>query len=273
MGVKSLAPLEREPRMRISAMASILMLALPAATLAQTSTRSTPPPASAATPAYVTAAINDPARRADAKNDARRLAAAVVTFAQVKPGDNVLELVPGGGYWTRIFSAIVGTRGHIYTIWPQEMMGHVVKDYANWQTLVTTPQYHNVTLLAQAAEQVSVPKKVDVVFTSQNYHDYHDFPVSISALDQHIFDALKPGGLFVIIDHVARAGSGASDTDTLHRIDPMLVKQEVEAAGFVFDGESDVLHNPGDSHTAKVFDASIRGHTDQFIYRFRKPVR
>ena len=202
-----------------------------------------------------------------------RQAAAVVTFTQIKPGDKVLELVPGSGYWTRVFSAIVGNSGHVYTIWPQEMMAHLVKGYTNWKTLVITPHYKNVTLLKEPAEQVSVPQKVDVVFTSQNYHDYHDFPVSIAALDKHIFAALKPGGLFVIIDHVAPAGSGASDTNTLHRIDPMLVKKEVEPAGFVFDGESNVLRNPADPHTATVFDKSIRGHTDQFIYRFRKPVR
>ena len=254
--------------MRSSLIASMLLLALPAATLAQTKA----PATSGSTPAYVTAAINDSARQADRKDDARRQIAAVTTFAQIKPGDRVLELVPGSGYWTRVFSAIVGASGHVYTIWPQEMMSHLAKGYANWQALVATPHYQNVTLLKEPAEQVSVPQKVDVVFTLQNYHDYHDFPVNMAAFDRHVFAALKPGGLFVIIDHVAPAGSGASDTNTLHRIDPMLVKQEVEAAGFVFDGESNVLRNPADPHTAKVFDKSIRGHTDQFIYRFRKPV-
>jgi predicted methyltransferase len=93
------------------------------------------------------------------------------------------------------------------------------------------------------------------------------------ALDRQAFAALKPGGLFVVIDHVAPAGSGMVDTGTLHRIDPAIVKQQVQAAGFVFDGESNALRNPADPHTAKVFDKSIRGHTDQFIYRFRKPAQ
>jgi predicted methyltransferase len=259
--------------MRISLIAAMLLLALPAATQAKSATPATMPVTSAPTPAYVTAAINDPARQADSKDDARRQIAAVVAFAQIKPGDKVVELVPGSGYWTRVFSALVGAGGHVYTVWPQEMIGHLAKSYANWQTLAATPHYKNVTLLEEPAEQVSIPQKVDVVFTSQNYHDYHDFPVSIAALDKHIFEALKPGGVFVIIDHVAPAGSGASDTNTLHRIDPMLVKKEVQAAGFVFDGESNALRNPDDPHTAKVFDKSIRGHTDQFIYRFRKPLR
>ena len=95
----------------------------------------------------------------------------------------------------------------------------------------------------------------------------------MAKFDKEVYAALKPGGLFVIIDHVAPAGSGIADTDTLHRIDPAVVKQEVAAAGFVFDGESQALHNPADTHGDKVFDPSIRGHTDQFIYRFRKPAK
>lgn len=232
------------------------------------------PSASAATPAYISAAISDPARAADSKDDARRQIAAIMTFTGVKPGDSVLELVPGSGYWTRVFSAVVGPQGHVYTVWPNEMEKFSVKSYANWQSLVATPHYKNVTLLKEPAAQLSVPQKVDIVFTSQNYHDYHDpfmGPVDMLSFNKQVYDALKPSGVFVVIDHVAPAGSGASDTDTLHRIDPMLVKKEVEAAGFKFDGEIDALRNPKDTHTDKVFDKSIRGHTDQFIYRFRKP--
>ncbi|MEO8747037.1 MAG: methyltransferase, partial [Rhodanobacter sp.] len=116
--------------MRISLLAATLLLTLPAATLAQTSM---PSATSASTPTYLTAAINDPARQADREEDGRRQVAAVVTFAQVKPGDKVLELVPSTGYWTRVFSAIVGPSGNVYTIWPQEMMQHLVKGYATWQ--------------------------------------------------------------------------------------------------------------------------------------------
>jgi predicted methyltransferase len=90
-------------------------------------------------------------------------------------------------------------------------------------------------------------------------------------LDKQVYQALKPGGVFVVIDHVAPAGSGMSDTDTLHRIDPAIVRQQAESAGFVFDGKSDALRNSADPHDIKVFDKSIRGHTDQFMYRFRKP--
>ena len=113
-----------------------------------------------------------------------------------------------------------------------------------------------------------------MVFTAQNYHDYPDEfmgPTDPAVLNKAVYDALKPGGLYIVIDHVAEAGSGLRDTETLHRIDPALVKQQVEAAGFEYRAESDILRNEADDHTLKVFDPSVRGKTDQFVYRFRKP--
>jgi predicted methyltransferase len=115
-----------------------------------------------------------------------------------------------------------------------------------------------------------------VVFTSQNYHDYNDpfmAPTSVDILNKQVFAALKPGGTWVIVDHVAEAGSGMRDTDSLHRIDPAIVRKQVEAAGFEFVGESSVLRNPKDGHKVKVFDPSIRRYTDQFAYKFRKPAK
>ena len=255
--------------MRPMSLVLLLVLALPAVAVAQVS-----PLHSRAIAAAVQRGVDDPARAADKAEDDRRKVALVMTFAQVKPGQKVLELVPGTGYWTRVFSAIVGPQGHVYTVWPDEMGKFSAKSLATWQQLVATPHYANVSLLQQPAAQLSVPVPVDLVFTSQNYHDYHDpfmGPVDMAKFDKKVFDALKPGGLFVVIDHVAPAGSGLADTNTLHRIDPAVVKREVEAAGFVFDGESNALRNPADPHDIKVFDKAIRGHTDQFIYRFRKP--
>ena len=257
--------------MRSTVLAMLVVLALPASALAKTPSHIT-----ASASAYIAAAINDPARQGDKADDARRKVSAVMEFTQVKPGQKVLELVPGSGYWTRVFSAIVGPSGHVYTVWPSEMAKFSAKSFSNWQILVAKPPYANVSLLQEPAASLTVPSPVDLVFTSQNYHDYHDpFMGSpdMAAFDKQVFAALKPGGLFVVIDHAAPAGSGISDTNTLHRIDPAVVKTEVEGAGFVFDGESAALHNPADPHTAKVFDKSIRGHTDQFIYRFRKPAK
>jgi len=257
--------------MRQTLLAVLLTLALPTVALAQVSNLH-----SGAITAAVQKGVDDPARAADKSNDARRKVALVMTFAEVKPGQKVLELIPGSGYFTRVFSAVVGPQGHVYTVWPNEYAKEDAEDVAASQKLAADPHYANVSVLTQPANQLSAPEPVDLVFTSQNYHDYPDKfmgKVDPAVLNKQVFDALKPGGLWVVIDHVAPAGSGMADTDTLHRIDPVIVKKQAEAAGFVFDGQSNALRNPNDPHTIKVFDKSIRGHTDQFIYRFRKPAK
>ncbi|HEY8587201.1 MAG TPA: methyltransferase [Rhodanobacter sp.] len=246
-----------------------LFLALPGATLAQMASSH-----DGAISAAVQKGVDDPARAADSARDARRKIAQVMTFAEVKPGQKVLELIPGSGYFTRVFSAVVGASGHVYTVWPNEYAKEDPKGVASSHKLAADPHYANVSVLGQPANRLSAPEPVDLVFTSQNYHDYPDKfmgRVDPSVLNSQVYAALKPGGLWVIIDHVATAGSGMADTDTLHRIDPAIVKRQVEAAGFVFDGESNVLRNPADPHDVSVFDKSIRGHSDQFIFRFRKP--
>ncbi|MFC5741753.1 class I SAM-dependent methyltransferase [Dyella tabacisoli] len=264
--------------MRTTVLAALIALSLVSSVSAQTTSARTPSVPGVMTqpllPPYVAAAINDSERQADKAIDARRKAGEVATFTQVKPGQKVLELIPGAGYFTRVFSAIVGAKGHVYVLWPNEYAKEDESDVLGSRKLVAQSHYANVVVLAQPAAQLSVPEPVDVVFTSQNYHDYPDpfmGKVDPAVLNKQVFAALKPGGVYVIVDHVAEAGSGLRDTDTLHRIDPAIVKKEVEAAGFVFDGESNALRNPADTHTAKVFDKAIRGHTDQFIYRFRKP--
>jgi predicted methyltransferase len=221
-----------------------------------------------AIPDYVTAAAADPARGEDLQNDARRHGAELVAFSGVKPGDTVLELVPGGGYFTRIFSKVVGPNGHVYAAIPTPM-----EKYSD-DTKKLPDAYPNVEILLQPANALTTPALADVAFTSQNYHDYPDKfmgPTDPALLNKAVFAALKPGGTYIVIDHVAAAGSGMRDTDTLHRIDPAIVRQQVEAAGFEYVGESDVLRNPADDHTLKVFDPTVRGHTDQFVYKFRKP--
>ena len=219
-------------------------------------------------PDYVTAAIADPARGDDAQDDARRQIAEIMAFSRVKPGDTVLELVPGSGYWSRVFSAIVGPEGKVYLAVPEPMQKY------SEETMTLPESLANTEVLVQPADALSAPTPVDVVFTAQNYHDYPDAfmgPTDPAVLNKAVFDALKSGGRYVVIDHVAAAGSGLRDTETLHRIDADLVRKQVEAAGFEYMGESDVLRNEQDDHTLKVFDPAVRGHTDQFIYKFRKP--
>jgi predicted methyltransferase len=233
-------------------------------------------PADAATPKVIEAAVADSTRpAADKDRDVNRKPADVVAFAGVKPGQKVAELVPGSGYFTRIFSGVVGAKGHVYALpfGPRPNAPAGAPDMAApVKAIAADPHYPNVTVVTLNPQQFTVPEPVDIVWTSQNYHDLHNIlGDGIVGFDKQVLAALKPGGLFIIEDHAAAAGSGTRDTPTLHRIDPEVVKKELADAGFVFVGETDVLKDPDDPHTANVHDASIRGKTDQFVFKFRRP--
>lgn len=225
-------------------------------------------------PENIGRAIADPARpAADRERDTARKPAEMLTFAKVRPGEKVVDLMPGAGYFTRLFSVAVGPKGKVFAFIPTEVEKF---EKGPMPANASSPdaKHPNVVFLVAPIADFATPEKVDMIWTSQNYHDLHDpfmGPVDMKTFDKAVYDALKPGGLFVVEDHAALPGSGVSATNTLHRIDPAVVKQEVTSVGFVFDGESKVLRNPADPHTVKVFDPSIRGHTDQFVYRFRKP--
>jgi predicted methyltransferase len=230
----------------------------------------------AAPPANITAAVADPARpAADTQRDADRKPAAMLEFAGIKPGMSVADLIPGSGYFTRLFSAAVGPTGKVYavaTAKPADAPADAPDRSAAVRAIAAEPHYANVTVDVVRLKEFSLAPPVDVIWTSQNYHDIHNVKdLNVVDFDKAVFAALKPGGVFIVLDHSAPAGSGFTDTDTLHRIDEEAVKKEVESAGFKFAGESDVLRNKDDPRTAKVFDAGIRGHTDQFILKFVKP--
>jgi predicted methyltransferase len=224
---------------------------------------------------YLAAAVSDSNRPdADKQRDANRKPVQTLEFLGVKPGEQVAEILPGGGYFTRIFSKAVGPSGRVYALVPARPANAPadMPDLAGAvKAIAADPNYPNVTVVIQPLSKLVTPAPVDLVFTAQNYHDLHNFPVDVVAFNRTILDSLKPGGLYVVLDHSAPAGSGLTDTKTLHRIDADVVKQEVTAAGFEFVGSSDILANAGDSRTAAVFDPSIRGKTDQFILKFRKP--
>jgi|SRR5579871_1387235 len=225
-------------------------------------------------PANIGAAVADPNRPdTDRKRDAERKPAECLAFAGVRPGDRVADIIPGAGYFTRLFSKAVGPKGYVYAYIPSDI-DEMYKKHGITIPPPSDPNYPNVAYVHAPIEKFVTPEKLDIAWTSQNYHDLHDKffgPPNIGTVDKAIYDSLKPGGVFIVLDHAAEAGSGLRDTDTLHRIDEAAVKKEVEAAGFKFVGESDVLRNPADDHTKKVFDPSIRGKTDQFILKFRKP--
>ena len=223
--------------------------------------------AAPAVPAYVTAAVADPHRPAsDTNRDADRRPLDMMGFSGIKPGDKVIELIPAGGYSTRLLSAVVGPQGHVYSI---NLPAFNDRIKAQIKPVTDEPAYGNVSVLLQNLGALRVPEPVDAVFTAMNYHDFKNpgqFNADTNAMNKAIFAALKPGGLYVIIDHNAAPGSGTRDTGSLHRIDPLIVKTEVLAAGFVLEAESNALRNPADQHTARVDDK-----TDKMFYRFRKP--
>ena len=220
--------------------------------------------------AAISAAVADPARpAADTARDAERKPAQIVAFAGVKPGDTVVELMPGGGYFTRILSKTVGPKGHVYGLVPE---GFAKRPGALDGINALAAQYGNVTIMPVDLASFTIPAPADVVWTSENYHDFHNGPTAnIPGLNKAVFAALKPGGVYYIEDHAAAKGAGTTTTSTLHRIEAAATIKEVEAAGFKLDGQSDLLANPADTHDKAVFDPSIRGKTDKFSLRFRKP--
>lgn len=228
--------------------------------------------AQAAAPDNIAAAVADTHRPPeDSKRDADRKPAEMLAYARVKPGEKVADFLPGGGYFTRLFSTAVGPKGHVYAIIGEQQAKATPPPAVN--AIAADPAYANVTVVAANFTSLKLPEPVDLIWTSQNYHDLHlkRFNLDVAAVNKAVFNALKPGGAYVVLDHAALPGSPLETADSLHRIDPALVRSELEAAGFKYEGESSVLRNPADPKTAAAHDPSIRGHTDQFIYTFRKP--
>jgi predicted methyltransferase len=185
----------------------------------------------------------------------------------------VADIMPGGGYFTRIFANVVGPKGHVYATIPREFLAVKANATDAIKSLAAEPSFGNVTIVVTPTAQIGHGETLDMAWTSDNYHDIYGFfgPKNAAAMDVAVYRALKPGGVFIVIDHVAPAGTSATSPTTLHRIDPETVKAQVEAAGFKLEAQSDLLANPADPHTAKVFAPQIRGKTDQFVFKFRKP--
>jgi predicted methyltransferase len=193
----------------------------------------------------------------------------VIEFIGLKKGDKVADIV--AGRLTASLAQAVGPTGKVYAVETAE----VAKAYPQALTMMKAlaAQSPNV-IVSDDPVAAALPSGLDAVFIRQNYHDLYDKfmgPADVPAFNKAVFAALKPGGVYVILDHTAKAGSDISATDTLHRIDPARVKKDVLAAGFKLDAESSVLVNKADDHTKNVFDPSVKGHTDQFLFRFRKP--
>jgi predicted methyltransferase len=232
-----------------------------------------PPPGLGGVPANIIAAVSDPGRpAADTARDSTMKPAALLAFAGVKPGDRVVDLIPQGGYFTRILSKAVGPRGRVFAYVPDELTTVAGRDPAV-ATVTRNPNYANSVLYVRRVSDFVLPEKVDLIFIGGNYHHLKSSylgPADMQKFSQAAFAALKPGGSYVVVDFVGASGSGARGAETLGRVEPSLVRQEALSAGFVVSGQSSLLADPADPHTARAQEG-VPGRNDQFIYRFTKP--
>ena len=219
-------------------------------------------------PGYVRRAVANPSRsKAERDADASRLPAQTIAFSGAAPGMVVAEFIPFYGYFSRLLSDVVGPKGKIYGI-----------ENFNWSNTAfdkkLTGQRRNISLQRARWGEFELPEKVDLFWITQNYHDLHVAEyghVDIAAFNRRVFDALKPGGTYMVVDQAGNPGITEEQISALHRIDKAQVIGEVTAAGFVLIDESDALHHPRDDHTHSVFDAVVRGQTDQFMLKFQRP--
>jgi predicted methyltransferase len=203
--------------------------------------------------------------------------AELIRFSRAGAGATVIDVYPGDGDWTRVFSDVVGPEGRVYSFVPAEVAHFKNDPVGLMRTLAKEPGRENVEVIS--ADLVAMPlatRSADVLWLHLFYHDLHTALMHAKGataveFNRTVYERLKSGGYYVIVDHAAAAGVGMSNAQSLHRIDPATVREEVEAAGFVLDEESTVLANKDDPHSIKVFDPSIKGETDRFAYRFVKP--
>lgn len=223
--------------------------------------------------------INDIGRLDDQEQDEARKPGELLAFAQIDRGDVVGDYMMGGGYVTRLLATAVGADGKVYAFQPDEFIAFRA-EYADEQD-ETVRRYAdndgnpvNVFPLRAPLAEPGWPEQLDTIITVMNFHDFYleqfpdDTPQQAIAM---LYDALKPGGTLVVVDHVAAEGGGIEAANTLHRLDTEMGMAALTAAGFELDAESDIYANPDDPHTANVFDEEIRGQTDQVAWRLRKP--
>jgi predicted methyltransferase len=242
-------------------LATAIALALAAPLAAQT-----------VSPAIQQALANSSRPDADRARDAARHPGELLAFAGIKPGDKVADFIMGGGYFTRILANLVGPGGKVYAYQPAEFI-QFRPAYGGEQDEAVKGRA-NVVPLRDSLAAVAFPEPLDAIVTVQNWHDLHlkmAPPGFAGAIAKKLYDSLKPGGVLLVADHVANADPDMKAPDALHRIDPAAARAEIEKAGFRFEGELPVLRNSADPHTASVFSPEIRGKTDVFVYKFRKP--
>ena len=221
----------------------------------------------------IEAAILNPDRPSnDRLRDADRHPAHLLRFCQIEPGMTVADIMAGTGYYTEILSHLVGTEGQVYLQnevdgWPWERFFS-----PQIETRLANDRLPNVVGLNSPLELLGLPDKtLDRVILVQFFHDTVWMGIDRSQFLDQVKNALKPDGLFCVLDHAAIPGSGEAVAKTLHRIDPAIVINTLTQSGFTLDGQSDAYRNVQDDRELVVFDSAIRNHTDQFLFRFKLP--
>lgn len=236
---------------------------------------SAPLAAQTAAPAATTAAVSG--RSPDnLKLDESRKPAEVLRFLGIRPGMTAMDLFGGNKYWAELMVPAVGPKGRVIVWEPTQFLD------ADTQKGIDAfkAKNPNVTFVSTPFESIALPKNsADVVMLNLNYHDtyWQSEKYKIPRMEpatflKVVYDAMKPGAVIAVIDHAASANSDTRATvEKMHRIDPEVVKADFKRAGFVLDGSSDLLRNTTDDHSLPVFDAKVRGKTDRFIFKFKKP--
>ncbi len=205
----------------------------------------------------------------DRENDESRKPDKFIQFIGLNSGETVAEINAGPGYYARIYPNIVGNDGHVFVTNAKFVLG--LFDGLQDRLTDSLNSVSNVTLSVQEDNDLSLPRLLDVAILNNIYHDLHWQELDLARWNSSIYRAVRPGGYYIVADHIAEAGSGDRDSSKLHRIDPTLVKKEILDAGFELIEESDIFRNPNDDHTLMIVDPGIRGQTDRFLFKFRKP--
>ena len=216
------------------------------------------------------ASANRPAE--DKARDADRKPAELVQFFGVKPGMTTVDIIALGGYITEVLSVAVGPKGKVYAQNPPVALqlrdGMYAKAITERLANNRLPNVVRVDGDLPAASQIP-PGSVDVAITAMNYHDVRNMNPELGVgMLKAVYTMLKPGGVFGVTDHV---GNDGANNAQLHRIPKHFLLEDAKVAGFVVEAESDILAHPADDHTKVVFDPALRGKTDQFVVRLRKP--
>ena len=219
---------------------------------------------------HLRTAIDAPHRtEQDRAQDANRKPLEFMQFAGIRPGAVVAEINAGAGYSARLLPAAVGRDGRVYATNADFVLA--LFDGLQQRLDASLEGIDNVETSVQRDAELELPEAVDIAILNNNYHDLHWRNVDVAAFNRAVYEAVRPGGVFVVGDHRASPGSDLATTAELHRIDLRHVIAEVEAAGFELAATADFLANPADSRQLHVTDPSIRGKTDRFLLRFRKP--